>query len=139
MCTLLLTFSGVSFITFMSDTLDVWGYRSVLCTFRLVMYSTWSWYFWWSLAHISVIVICFATVRVYLCKILAKLLVILFLPQAPFNVVNYTVVGDGKASMYFKVDQRSGIVAISRSLGEDDDLSYTVSIILQGCVSIWLL
>lgn len=49
-------------------------------------------------------------------------------PQAAFNTIRYSIVGDAKSVSYFEIkDSSVGDVTIARDLAEDPDLTYVVS------------
>lgn len=41
------------------------------------------------------------------------------------------MIGDGKSTRYFRIDEASGRITIQTSLGEDTDLEYVVSIVVM--------
>ncbi len=53
----------------------------------------------------------------------------LIIRQAPYNRVNYFIIGDDAAPNFFSVDQETGRVTIRRSLNEDSASVYKVSCI----------
>ena len=48
--------------------------------------------------------------------------------QEPYNQVEYAIVGDDKARSYFSIDPTSGSITLARSVNEDNDVVYTVSL-----------
>lgn len=45
---------------------------------------------------------------------------------APFNVITYSLVGDGNAPQFFEVETQTGRVLLRSSVAQQADLQYTV-------------
>ena len=54
--------------------------------------------------------------------------------QPDFSSITFSLVGDGKATRFFKINPDTGLISVARSLLEDNDLVYVVR--SQGTVSI---
>ena len=48
-------------------------------------------------------------------------------PQAPYNTVTYTIIGDDEAPNYFTINSFTGVISVSQSLLNDDSSFYRVS------------
>ena len=47
--------------------------------------------------------------------------------QSPFNQLTYKIIGDGKATVYFRINSNNGDVILNRSLSLDTDPFFIVS------------
>ena len=49
-------------------------------------------------------------------------------PQAPYNTVTYSIIGDDEAPNYFSINPASGVISVVRALTDDSASSYRVSV-----------
>ena len=49
-------------------------------------------------------------------------------PQAPYNTVTYSIIGDDDAPNYFSINPASGVISVVRALTDDSASSYRVSV-----------
>ena len=50
--------------------------------------------------------------------------------QNPFNVLQYSIIGDDAAPTYFQIDSTTGVITMRQSISSDPTDIYTVSVAL---------